>query len=104
MDQHPDQDFRARVDAIFAQVVAGLAESGQQPHDADVNMEVTGRTDAEVAFIQHRATEMGFGAMQFVDDAPAPRPGTVSSATLSPLASSAVAEARAKRLLNNQNS
>lgn len=102
MGQHIEPGFAEQVDAAFATVVARLAADRIDVAEAEVNMAVTGRTDAEVALIQRRAAEFGFGAMRFVDDAPVPRPGTIASATLTPLHSSLAAEARAQRLLNDR--
>lgn len=98
----PDLTFAEQVDASFAQVAAQLSEAGHRLADAEVNMVVTGRTDSEVAFIQRRAAEIGFGKMRFVDDHTPARPGTVTTASLDPLASSLVTDARARRILGDQ--
>lgn len=98
----PDLSFAEQVDATFAQLVAQLSASGHRIADAEVNIVVTGRVDSEVAHIQRRAAEVGFGRMRFVDDHTPPRPGTVASATLDPAASSATTNARARRILGDR--
>ncbi|WP_194838492.1 hypothetical protein [Nocardia sp. XZ_19_369] len=98
----PGQSFADATDAVLAQTASDLLQKGHSLADARVHMTVTGRNDDEVEIVRERAALMGFGSIILVDDRQPARPGTVSSATLDPLAASGAAEARAARLPGNK--
>jgi hypothetical protein len=70
--------------------------------DAQVNMNVTARSDDEVELARQRATAAGLTGVVLVDDHQPPPPGTVTSASLGPLQNATMAEARAARILGSR--
>ena len=98
----PGQSVADHAETLLARIAGELTDKGHRLADTEVHMNVTTRADDEVALIQERAAQIGFGALVFVDDHQPSRPGTVPSSTLSPLASSVAAEARAARILGDR--
>lgn len=96
------QTYADAVDAALAQLGTQLRSTGQGLSTTQVSLNVTDRTDAEIALAQQRVAQTDFTAVVFVDDHLPPRPGTTSSSALHPLARSAATEARAARILGDQ--
>ncbi|UGT44995.1 hypothetical protein LTV02_17035 [Nocardia yamanashiensis] len=75
----PEQLFEEHALLTFTMLATQLADAGHSLADAEVSIDVTERTDDEVAAIRRLAAERGFTALRLVDDSVLPRRGTVTS-------------------------
>jgi hypothetical protein len=98
----PGLPFAESVDKALAEMAAEMTAKGHRLAEVEFDMIVTGRDDHEVDIIRACAARIGFEAVVFVDDRIPPRPGTVPSSGLDPIASSATAEAHAARILGDK--